>query len=113
MSRRVTYDTKMTDKDLVASTLRSLNVQFTVDKDVYRIIAGNLKGLSINTKTGKIDTDEDYGHDALINGLKIAYTEADVRREYNRTGTSIMSREVVTYQGIEGVVLLKCRKAVG
>ena len=114
MSHRITYESKIVDRDLAVAALKSLSVAYQdLNNGILKVTSGPLNRATINLTTGKIESDSDWSHSEHINSLKIAYTEADARRDYNRTGVSIVSRQVVKYQGVEGVVLLNCRRAVG
>jgi hypothetical protein len=113
MSHRITYESKIVDRDLAVVALKSLNMAYQDINETLRITSGPLNGSVINLSTGKIESDSDWNHSNHINSLKIAYTEADARRDYNRTGVSITGRQVVNYQGVEGVVILHCHRAVG
>ena len=113
MSHRITYESKITDRDLAISALKSLGASYQDLNGVLTITSGSLNRASIDLANGKINTDSDWHKKDAISQLKVAYTEADARRDYNRTGVSIVGRQVVNYQGVEGVVLLKCHRAVG
>ncbi len=113
MSHRIIYESKIVDHDLAIAALKSLNMSYQDVNGTLRITSGPLNGANINLSTGAIESDSNWNHSNHINSLKIAYTEADARRDYNRTGVSIVGRQIVNYQGVEGVVLLKCHRAVG
>lgn len=113
MSHRITYESKITDRDLALKALDSLGMTYQESGDSIIVTSGVLNRAILHPKVGKIDTDSDDHSSEDLNKLKIAYTEMQARREYSRNGVSVVSRQVVTYQGIEGVVLLKCRRAFG
>lgn len=113
MSHRITYESKITDRDLAIAALDSLNMAYHEQDGRLLVTSGSLHQAVIDLSTGKIDSDTDYHSNEAIDRLKIAYTEASTRREYARTGVTIISREVVSYNGVKDVVLLRCRRAFG
>lgn len=95
MSRRVTNQSNMTEKDLVVQAATLANIQHTVVGDTVRFQSGELRNASLNLRTGVVSGDTDYGHSENSLGLLRAYyQEAQVRREFAKQGTVIDSREV-------------------
>ena len=111
MSHRVTFKSKMTDKELCKTALETTKHTFDERGDVLTITSGALTRATINTKTGVIESDSDWHRQEQLGVLRQAYSEAQFRQAAFRKGASIQGRSVITHNGVEGVIHLQCSAA--
>lgn len=108
MSRRVTQKTEIKDLALATQALKQAGISYRVSGSMIYLTSGGFDNACIDLKTGTISGDEDHGHsEGKFGELRQHYSEAMVRHEYLKTGTSIDSR--VTDQ--EGNIVLGWQRA--
>lgn len=101
----------MTDKELCKTALENTKHAFSENGDVLTITSGTLTRATINTKSGVIESDSDWHSQDQLGVLRQAYSEAQFRQAAFRKGASIRSRDVVTHNGVNGVIRLECHAA--
>jgi hypothetical protein len=109
MSRRIISRTEMTDKDLVLSAARAASIEAEVlNNDLIQFTSGPMADSTLNLKTGVVQGDSDFGHTTEGLGLlRQHYTEAKIRRECQKDGTSISQRHIDE----EGNIILMAHRA--
>jgi hypothetical protein len=105
MSHRVTTETEIKDKALLAQACKTAGITFTEAGDTIRFTSGSLAHAVLDLKSGRITGDSDYNHtrDGL-GSLRQAYGEAKYRNECSRRGIQIESRSVEK----NGDIVLMC-----
>lgn len=95
MSRRITTETNITDRDMAIEALELADISYTVQGDSIFMSSGDFRNARLDLKTGAISGDSDYGHTSEKFGLlRQHYGEAMVRAEARSNGTTIESRDV-------------------
>lgn len=106
MSRRITYSSQITDRDLAISALKIMDMSYQdIGQDRLQITSGPLNRATINLKTGEVESDTDFHSKDDLGGLRQAYSEAEVTRAINREGAQIESRKITQ----AGDVKILCR----
>jgi len=106
MSHRVTTETEIKDKALLAQACKTANVSFSeMGNETIRFTSGPLSNAVLDLKSGRITGDTDYGHTKSgLDTLKQHYGEAKYKNECSRQGIQIESRSV----DHEGNIVLMC-----
>lgn len=105
MSHRVTTETEIKDKVLLAQACKTAGITFTEAGEQVRFTSGKLQNASLDLRTGRITGDSDYGHTHEGLGvLRQCYGEAKYKAECARQGISIESRTLDR----EGNIVLMC-----
>jgi hypothetical protein len=105
MSRRVTTQSEMKEKALVAQACKAQNISYTEHGDTIRFTSGGLNGAILDLRTGNITGDSDYGHTTgVLGSLRQAYGEAKYRKECLKQGVTIESRTM----NKQGDIVLLC-----
>ena len=108
MSKRVTTKTAVKDKDLAKRGLTLAKINFREEGNNLRIIDGKFRGVTVNTSTGEIVSDSDYGlKDADFNQIRQAYSEAICHKRAQVDGIQIDERTVER----NGDIVLLCHMA--
>jgi hypothetical protein len=96
MSHRVTTETEMKDKAILARACTAAGINFVDQGNSHvRFTGGDLNGAVLDLKSGRITGDTDYGHtESKLSGLKQTYGEMLYRSECATQGIQIESREV-------------------
>jgi hypothetical protein len=108
MSHRVTTESSMTDLSIVQKVAKAQGFSFNVTGETVQFTSGKLNRASLDTRTGRITGDTDFGHtqDAL-GMLRQAYSEEKYRQECLKQGIQIEDRTVLSqHNGQKGVVKL-------
>jgi len=95
MSRRITMQTEITNKDLAvqAMDLAGISYQILSDNDI-KMTSGPAANAVIDLTKGTITGDSDSEHTlSKLGVLRKYYSEALVRAEYLKTGTTIDGRQ--------------------
>lgn len=108
MSHRVTTETNMTEKDVVLKVAKAQGITATESGNSIRFSGGKLNNAMLDTKTGRISGDTDYGHtESALGVLRQAYSEELYRRECLKQGIQIESRTVLAqHNGAQNVIRL-------
>jgi hypothetical protein len=105
MSRRVTTKTEIKDINLAKSALQQAGFGFEEQGSTLYITSGELRGCSIDTRTGDISGDSDYGHAASKMGaLRQFYAEQKYKVELAKNGGYVEGRSV----NKDGEIVLMC-----
>lgn len=97
MSHQVTADTKLTDRDLVASALTDLGFRYT-EKDGHFDCGHRTDGVfGIDTKTGKVNYG--YSNRKEVGDLFMYYNLAAVKRQASIEGQVISNIEQKVVNG--------------
>lgn len=108
MSHRVTVQTEIKDRALAIDALKAAGIQYREQGDFLYLTSGGYENSTLNLKTGQIQGDTDYGHNAgKLGVLRQHYAEAQFKQEAFRQGISIQSRTTDK----DGNVVLHCRTA--
>lgn len=108
MSRRVTTKTEIKDMALAKTALQSAGYGFEEHGSQLSITTGSLRGAIIETRTGEISGDTDYGHrESEMGALRQFYGEAKYRAELAKQGGWVDSRQVDK----NGDIVLMCAVA--
>jgi type II secretory pathway pseudopilin PulG len=108
MSRRIAQKTEIKDLALAIQALKQAGIAYRVAGSEIYLTSGDFENARIDLKTGTISGDSDFGHsEDKFGELRQHYSEAMVRHEYLKTGTSIDSR--ITDQ--EGNIVLGWQRA--
>lgn len=95
MSRRITNQLHITDRDLAVEALQLADCSFEQQGNALYITGGILRNAVVNLESGEIVGDSDFGHTAENFGvLRQFYAEAQVRAECLKNGTTILERQV-------------------
>ena len=95
MSHRVTTQTDMTDSKLAKEALKIAGFTFSEAGQTLTITSGSLRNAVVNTSTGTVTGDTDYGHRAEAFGaLRQFYSEAKYKQELAKQGGYVESRNV-------------------
>ena len=106
MSHRVTTETEMKDKAILAQACKTAGINF-VDQGAnqIRFTGGDLNNAVLDLRTGNISGDTDWGHTkAKLDSLKQTYGETMYRAECMSQGIQIESRTV----NKAGEIVLTC-----
>jgi uncharacterized protein (DUF1499 family) len=106
MSHRVTTETEMKDKGILAQACKSAGINF-VDQggNAVRFVGGDLNNAVLDLRTGSITGDSDHGHTkAKLDSLKQTYGETMYRAECMSQGIQIENRTV----NKAGEIVLTC-----
>lgn len=107
MSHRVTTETSMKDSEIVKKVCSNQGISFREDGSSIFFTSGKLKNATLDTKSGRITGDTDYGHtESALGMLRQGYSEELYRRECLKQGIQVESRSLVSYQGHNNVVKL-------
>lgn len=105
MSHRVTTETEIKDKVLLAQACKTAGVTFAESGETIRFTSGPMSNAVLDLWSGRITGDSDYGHTSSGLGvLRQAYGEAKYKNECARQGIQIESRTV----DHEGNIVLMC-----
>ena len=109
MSRRISTQTKITDRAIAIEALKIAGHTYREDGNTIHITSGDLNRCMLDLSTGTVSGDSDFRthSEARMRLLNVAYAEAICRRQCNLSGAQIESREVQK----NGEVLLVCRSA--
>lgn len=103
MSHRITTKTEINNKKLAIQALKIAGWSYTEQGNTLRIHDGPMSNASVNTSTGEVTGDTDWhrrtGGDGL-QALNKYYAEAKIRRETQKQGGQIMSREMTKNKNI-------------
>jgi hypothetical protein len=95
MSRRITTKSEMTDKELVMEASRRSGIAAHDLGSTIQFLSGPMRNATLDLRTGTIVGDSDHGHtSAGLGMLRQHYAEAQVRREFMKTGTNVSDRQV-------------------
>jgi len=92
MSRRVTTNTEIKDKDLAIAALKQAGVMHDVSGNTIRMSSGFMAGATLDLTTGVISGDSDYGNSENFGLLRQFYGEAQFKAECLKTGIVIDER---------------------
>lgn len=108
MSHRVTTETSMTDKSVVAKVAKAQNYTFVESGNSIRFTSGKLNHAVLDLTTGRVSGDTDFGHtETILGALHQAYNEEIYRRECLKQGIQIEDRQVLKqHNGQQNVVKL-------
>lgn len=95
MSRRIENKMEITNKDLAMRALQQAGISYQDMGTEIVMTSGDLANARIDLITGSVRGDSDFGHTSQKFGvLRQYYSEAQVREEYNKSGTMIDGRSV-------------------
>lgn len=108
MSHRVTTETNMNDIAIVQKVAKAKNISFSVNGASVSFTSGALNRATLDTKTGRITGDTDYGHtQSALGALRQAYSEEKYRQECLKQGIQIEDRQVLDqHNGKKNVIKL-------
>ena len=107
MSHRVTTQTNMTNVAVVQKVAKNQGFTFTAQGTNITFTSGALNRATLDTKTGRITGDTDYGHtESALGVLRQGYSEELYRQECLKQGIQIQDRQIVEFNGQKGVVKL-------
>lgn len=108
MSHRVTTETNLTEKDVVLKVAKNQGIGCSESGTSIRFTGGKLNNAVLDTRTGRITGDTDYGHtESALGMLRQAYSEELYRRECLKQGIQIESRTVLSqHNGAKDVIKL-------
>jgi hypothetical protein len=108
MSHRVTTETSMTDKDVILKVAKAQNIGVTESGQTLRFTSGPMRNATLDTKSGRISGDTDFGHtESGLGMLRQGYSEELYRRECLKQGIQIESRSVLSqHNGHKDVIKL-------
>lgn len=109
MSRRITNQLNITDRELAAEALKLADCKFEQHGEHTLFIAsGMFRHATVDLKTGTITGDSDYGHSEESFGLlRQYYAEAQIRLECLKNGTTIEEKQTDS----EGNIILLAHMA--
>jgi hypothetical protein len=109
MSRRITHRSEMKDRELVAQAAKSAGIAFRdLGNNLIQFTSGNMANSTLDLGTGVVTGDSDHGHtSAKLGMLRQHYAEAQVRREFQKTGTNVKERQT----NDEGSIILMWHRA--
>jgi N-acetyl-beta-hexosaminidase len=95
MSRRIYSKTSITDKDLALQALKQAGIQYQDQGKTILFTSGEMANATLDLTTGTISGDSDFGHtkEGLVGLLRQHYSEAQIKREYAKLGTTIDERQ--------------------
>lgn len=94
MSRRVSTQTEMKDKDLAIAALNQAGIMHEVIGNTIRMTSGFAANATLDLGTGIITGDDTFGHTPSNLGvLRQYYAEAVTKAEYLKSGTIIDERQ--------------------
>ena len=95
MSRNVTVQTEITNKDLAIQAMDRAGISYQIPSEGYiKMTSGPATNAVIDLEKGTITGDSDFGHTFEKLGiLRQYYSEALVRAEYLKAGTVIDGRQ--------------------
>jgi len=95
MSHRVTNKTEVKNKAILSQVLKDQGFSYDESGDTFTITSGPLHRTVINTATGEITGDTDYGASKrAYENFALAYGEAAFRQDCLMKGATIESRRV-------------------
>ena len=107
MSRRITTQSQIKDREFAIKTLKSLSANYQdAGNDTFRITSGSLRNATLDLKTGNIFGDSDNHSRSAIEEIRRKYTELKYRDTIFKQGATVESR---TVQDNEDVVLHCCK----
>lgn len=93
MSRIITTQTQMKDKELAVLACNQAGISFRDEGDQFVFTSGPLAHARLDLKTGAITGDTDFGHSkAKLGMLRQHYSEQQFKREAQKVGTTIDER---------------------
>jgi len=93
MSRRITTNSEMTDVTIACSALAAMGAKFSRNGSNITITSGPLNRATLNTETGQITSDSDYGHnEGLFDKLRQAYGVEACLAAIRANGHSVVSQ---------------------
>jgi hypothetical protein len=105
MSRRITQNTDITNKELAIMALNAAKISFEEQGEILYLKSGAFQNATLNLKTGTISGDSDFGHRKEEFGLlRQHYAEAESRLACQRIGDTIDERSL----NAEGDIVLMC-----
>jgi len=107
MSHRVTSETSMTEMDVVLKVAKAQGINCSPTGNTVRFTGGKLNNAVLDTKTGRISGDTDFGHtESGLGMLRQGYSEELYRRECLKQGIQVESRSVLYTIGGKNVIKL-------
>ena len=108
MSHRVTTETSMTEKDIILKVAKAQDITCSESGSTIRFTGGKLNNAVLDTKTGRISGDTDFGHtESGLGMLRQGYGEEIYRMNCLKQGIQVESREVLAqYNGRKNVIKL-------
>jgi hypothetical protein len=100
MSRRISTQTEIKDKDLAIAALNQAGIMHEVIGNTIRMNSGFMANATLDLNTGTVTGDSDFGHNFGL--LRQYYSEAKVRAEYLKSGAVIDERQ----NDVEGNIIL-------
>lgn len=93
MSRIITTQTQIKDKELAVLACSQAGISFRDEGDQLIFTSGSLAHARLDLTTGNISGDTDFGHSKSSLGvLRQFYSEAQFKREAQKIGTTITER---------------------
>jgi hypothetical protein len=103
MSRRISTQTEIKDKDLAIAALNQAGITHEVIGNTIRMSSGFMANATLDLNTGTVTGDSDFGHSSSNLGLlRQYYSEAKVRAEWLKSGAVIDERQ----NDVEGNIIL-------
>ena len=98
----------MTEKDVVLKVAKSQGIACSESGSNVHFQSGKLKNAMLDTRSGRITGDTDFGHtESALGMLRQAYSEELYRRECLKQGIQIESRTVLSqHNGVKDVIKL-------
>ncbi len=94
MSRRITTQTEMKDREHVEAACKLKGITYAVSGNTIRFDSGSLRGATLNLTTGEIIGDSDWHKRNDLGALHQAYAEAAYTSQLLKTGGYVESRTV-------------------
>ena len=106
MSRRVTNNVKMTDKNLAKDAIKLAGCSYREEGNTLVITSGAYANSRVNLTTGEITGDSDYNHsEESLGKIQRNYSEARLNEEIRIKGWQIQSRNVLRNEDVEVVYM--------